>query len=144
MQTLNKLGFQLLLGLLGLMGIYLGLDFGLGGIESLGWQGLHDFVIITDEAMFGVQDSNMHFLGGMLAAVGVFVLWTLTDVQKYQQALRLIFGIIFMGGWFRVFTTETEILQRSDMIGALSVELGLMLILYVWLGRLVTSDQPKS
>lgn len=50
--------------------IFLGLNIGLGGIKTLGWQSSQDFVAITDAAVFDAQDSHIRFLGGIWFGIG--------------------------------------------------------------------------
>lgn len=137
MNNMNTLTFKFILVLLGAFAIILGLDFGLGGIETLGLLGLSDFIEATDNLEYGIQDSNIRFFGGMLGALGLFVIFAITDLPKYQQALRFVFVIIFAGGLARFTAGDMDVLLSLDVIAALSIELGLMFILYFWLGRIV-------
>lgn len=135
MNKLNIRALQMVLILVGLFAIYLGLDFGLGGIKPLGWQGSTDFLEVTDELRYGVQDSNFRFFEGMISAFGAFVIFAVTNLPKYEPTLKLVFASIFVGGMTRFSSGDFDVIFSTDIIIALSVELGLMSILYVWLTR---------
>lgn len=58
------------MALLGLAVVVLGLNIGLGGIRTLGWQGgAVEFLTVTDPALFAVRDSHVRFIGGIWLAL---------------------------------------------------------------------------
>lgn len=120
---------------LALYGVFLGLDFGWGGIAGLGWQGTTDFVTVTDTARYGVQDSHFRFLGGVFAALSVFIGVGATDLRRYRDGLRLAFALIFIGGLARLTVGDAAVLSHPDVVVALVFETVVMGALYVWLGR---------
>ena len=124
MNKMSITAFKIVLVLLGLYGIFLGIDFGWGGFRSLGWQGTTDFFQITDALRYEVQDSNFRFFGGMFIGVGMFLLLAATNLRRYQQSLTLIFGLILIGGLTRFSVGKVESLLMPEIIVALVVALG--------------------
>jgi hypothetical protein len=120
---------------LALYGVFLGLDFGWGGIAGLGWQGATDFLTITEAARYGVQDSHFRFLGGVFAALSVFIGVGTTDLRRYRDSLRLAFALIFIGGLARLTVGDATVLSHPDVVVALVFETVVMGALYVWVGR---------
>lgn len=82
--------------------ILLGLNIGLGGIRTLGWQSARDFVSVTDAATFHAQDSHIRFIGGVWFGIGaVFVIGGFA-MHKFRSALIILSGIIAIAGLFRL------------------------------------------
>lgn len=137
MNNKQPIALKTVLVLVGLLGLFLAADFGLGGFQTLGWQGSTDFLRITDAARYGVQDSNFRFANGMLAAIGAFLIMAATNPRQYQQGIKLVLVMIMVGGLTRFTAGDMDVLGKPDIIGALVVELGLMPVLLVWLSRTV-------
>ena len=89
----------LLRGVLAVVGafiIFLGLNVGLGGVQTLGWQGgAADFLTVTNAAVFDVRDSHVRFIGGIwLATAGKH-----RDTQiPFGQYLAIAGWIQFISG----------------------------------------------
>lgn len=137
----STIGLKTVLILFGLYGIFLGIDFGFGGFETLGWQASTDFIEVIDESRYQVQDSNFRFFGGMLALTGLLMIYAVTDLNKYKQALNLAFGLIIVGGLARFTSGNINLLLQEDIVIALIAELLLTAILYFWLVRETQSKQ---
>lgn len=71
----------------------------------------------------------------MFAAIGGFIIFAVTNLQKYQQTLKVIFALIVGGGLMRFTSGDFAVLFGADIRVALLVELGVMPLLYIWLGR---------
>ncbi len=147
MKNFSATALKAVLIVLGLYGLFISIDFGWGGFATLGWQGSTDFLQITDSARYGVQDSHFRFLAGAFSVVSAFVIFAVTDLQRHQKTLNLIFALIFVGGVTRFTSANFGVLFGTEIIVALFAEIGLMLILYVWLRRVVSRlpnqiDQP--
>lgn len=139
MNNINMKLLKIVLILVGIVGIVLGIDFGLGGIETLGWQGSKDFIDITDTTRYGVQDSNFRFFGGVIFAIGIFIIFAVQDLPKYQQVLKVIFGLMMVGGMARFTSGDFDVIFSVEIISALAIEVVLMAIVYVWLTQAVKS-----
>ena len=66
----NVIVLRVVVALVGAAIVFLGLNIGLGGMRTLGWQMSPDFISITNEAAFRVQDSHIRFIGGVWFGVG--------------------------------------------------------------------------
>lgn len=135
MNTISSKALKTVLILLGIYGIFLSIDFGLGGITSLGWQGGTDFLLVTDAARYGVQDSNFRFFAGVFGVIGVLMILSVTNLKKYQEILNLMFVLIFVGGLMRFTSGDMAVLLSAEVAVALFVEIVLMIVLYFWLAR---------
>ena len=135
MNTLSSRALKAVFILLGLYGIFLSIDFGLGGISSLGWQGETEFLIVTNAARYGVQDSNFRFFAGGFGVIGLLMIIAATNLKKYQPILHVIFALIFVGGLMRLTSGNSAALLSPEVAVAIFVETILMAVLYFWLAR---------
>ncbi len=135
MSSAQQTILRTILILLGIANVLVGLNVGLGGIQTLGWQGQQSFFQVTDEQAFLVQDSHTRFFGGLYCATGVFLILATTRLDKYRTALGLVFCLIFAGGLARLSMMRADILLSSGVVGSLVTELLLMPVLYFWLRR---------
>lgn len=117
--------------------VLIGINVGFGGISTLGMQGQVKFFDITNEAAFLVQDSHIRFFGGAYLALGIFVVYAVTNLHKFETALKLIFAAIFIGGLARFSAMRLDVVFGKEIIGSLIAELVLMPILFIWLTRIV-------
>ena len=99
--TLQSKPNYLLRAVLALAGcaiIFLGLNVGLGGIRTLGWQGgAIDFITITDGPVFGVRDNHVRFIGGVWLGVGLLMFAGAFALHRLRDVLVALTGIIFVG-----------------------------------------------
>jgi hypothetical protein len=137
MNNISTTALKVVLVLFGFYGLFLALDFGPGGFKTLGLQGSTDFFQVTDAARYGVQDSNFRFVGGMLAAAGALMIFSVTNLQKYQPVLNTLLGVIFVGGLMRFASGDFVVLSSPEVLSALAGEIVLTAVLFVWLGRVV-------
>jgi preprotein translocase subunit SecE len=93
---------SIILALIGMGIIYLGLDAGLGGIRTLGWQASPDFVTVTDEGIFAAQDSHARFFGGVWFAVGLVFLGGAVLRRALAQTVIVLCLVIALAGLFRL------------------------------------------
>jgi hypothetical protein len=135
MNSISSKALKAVLILLGLYGIFLSIDFGVGGIASLGWQGGTEFLLVTDEARYGVQDSNFRFFAGVFGVIGVLMIISATNLKRYQEILNLMFVLIFVGGLTRFTSGDIAVLLSAEVAVAIFVEIVLMIVLYFWLAR---------
>jgi|UPI000317CAA4 hypothetical protein len=113
--------------------IFLGLNIGLGGIKTLGWQSTSDFVAITDAATFHAQDSHIRFIGGVWFAVGaVFVIGGFA-LRRLRPTLIILSAMITIAGLFRLSGLDTEVLFSAAIAPSLTFELVGFPLLAWWL-----------
>lgn len=139
MSNISSLALRAILLVIGAFNVFLGINVGFGGIETLGWQVQAKFFEVTNEAVFLVRDSHIRFYGGLYVGIGLFLLLSVTDLRKYQSALNLVFALIFMGGLARFTMLRPDVLFGPDILVSLLAELVLMPVLYLWLARTVKS-----
>jgi uncharacterized protein DUF4345 len=135
--------FRVLLILLGIVNVFVGINLAFGGILTLGWQGEKNFLEITNEHAFLVQDSNTRFFGGVYIGVGLYVLLAVNNLRKHQTGLKLVFFLIFMGGLARLTMMRPDILFGRELLSPLVAELLVMPVLYLWLSKIVKSSESS-
>ena len=137
----NETLFKLILVVVGGFIIFAGINVGFGGIRSLGWQVPSDFLTVTNEANFTIQDNHVRFLGGAFGVVGIFLLLAVSDLNKYQTALRLVFVLMFVGGLSRLTSPQPNVVLDGSVITSFLAEIILAPILFFWLGRLMAQEE---
>ena len=128
----------LLRGVLALAGaviVWLGLNVGLGGIPTLGWQGPTDFFTVTDQANYAVRDNHIHFLGGFWLGAGLVMVLGAVFLSQLRSALIALSGMIFVGGLARLSSQDTELLLSAQIAPSLFAEFILIPILGFWIYR---------
>jgi len=115
--------------------IFTGLNIGLGGIATLGWQTKTEFVEVINQYAFSVQDSHIRFVGGIWMGIGMLFMVSTVNLQKYRNLLLFSFLLIFLGGLMRLFQPNLEIAFRQDILGSFLCEIIGMPILYLLLDK---------
>lgn len=120
------------LGLLGLAVVYLGVNVGLGGIRTLGWQGgATEFLTVTDPALFAVRDSHIRFIGGIWLAVGLTLAAGAVWLDRLRLVLVAITALVFVGGLTRLSGA-----LPADVLPSLALELLGFPLLGWWIWRI--------
>ncbi len=129
----------LLRGLLLLVGaavVVLGLNVGLGGMRTLGWQGgMAEFVTVTDPAMFGVRDNHIRFIGGVWLGAGLLVMAGAIWLKQLRVALTAIAGMVFVGGLSRFSAFDLTLLTNWAIAPSLVFELLGFPLIGLWILR---------
>ena len=113
--------------------VFLGLNVGLGGIKTLGWQSTRDFVAITDAATFHAQDSHIRFIGGVWFGVGaVFVIGGFA-MRRFRSTLIILSALIAVASLFRLSGMNTEVIFSAAIAPSLALELVGFPLLAWWL-----------
>ena len=100
----------------------LGVNVGLGGIQTLGLQSPTNFVAVRDADIYQVQDNHVRFIGGVWFCIGgVFALgvW----MRRLRPTLIVLCGIIAVAGLFRLSAWATGVVMTADILPSLSLEL---------------------
>lgn len=113
--------------------IFLGLNIGLGGIKTLGWQSSRDFVAVTDAAVFGAQDSHIRFLGGVWFGVGTTFLIGGFALRAFRPTLIILSYMIAIGGLFRLSGMDMGVIFSAAIAPSLTLELIGFPLLAGWL-----------
>jgi hypothetical protein len=141
MSIIASAAFRTIIVTIGVINVFLGLNVGFGGLQTLGWQGTGVFFEVTDQYLYLIRDSHMRFYGGLYIAVGLFLVLATTDLRRYHTALNLVFAMIFTGGLARLTMLRPDVFLGADLVISLTVELVLMPILYLWLSRMLRADR---
>jgi hypothetical protein len=127
---------RILLALLGLITLVIGLNAGLGGIHTLGWQYTPGFATEADPAIFNLQDNHAHFLGGIFAAAGL-ILTATAFTPKLAPAAITVCIMTFIGGLFRLIDMDAALFADWEIMRSLVAELLLYPALAYWMWRSV-------
>ena len=130
-----NLALKVVLFCSGLFIVFTGLNIGLGGMETLGWQNQNSFFEVTNQYAFSVQDSHIRFVGGVWLGIGLLFLISITNLSKYKNLLSFSFLLIFFGGLIRLLSMDFNVIFGQDILGSLLAEILGMPLLYFWLDR---------
>lgn len=133
MKKMNVL--NIVLGLTGAAIIFLGLNVGLGGIKTLGWQASQDFIVVADLMAFNTQDSHIRFIGGVWFGVGTVFLAGGFALQTLRPTLIALCTIIAFAGLFRLSALDISAILNAAIAPSLALELVGFPMLAVWLAR---------
>ncbi|UWQ93037.1 DUF4345 domain-containing protein [Rhodobacteraceae bacterium M382] len=113
--------------------VFLGLNVGLGGIKTLGWQSSREFVSITDAATFHAQDSHIRFIGGVWFGVGAAFMIGGFAMHMFRSTLIILSALIAIAGLFRLSGMNTEVIFSAAIAPSLAFELVGFPLLAWWL-----------
>ena len=125
--------------------IFLGLNVGLGGMQTLGWQTTRDFISITDAATFHVQDSHIRFIGGVWFSVGAAFLIGGFAMSKFRPTLIILSVMIAFAGLFRLSGMDSGVINGAAIAPSMAFELIGFPLLAWWLiasGKRAAQLQP--
>ena len=113
--------------------IFLGLNVGLGGIKTLGWQSSRDFISITDAATFHAQDSHIRFIGGVWFGVGAVFLIGGFAMRTFCTIMIILSAMISIAGLFRLSGMDAGVIFSAAIAPSLVFELVGFPLLAWWL-----------
>lgn len=126
---------RLILVATGLTFCVIGLNTGLGGMTTLGWQFPTDVLTVTDAVPFARHDSNARFFGGFFSAGGiVLVLAGLLPALLRVTAIAVL-AMVAVAGLFRLFQPDFSVLADLRLMPSLAAEVILGPLLALWLIR---------
>jgi hypothetical protein len=121
--------------------VFLGLNIGLGGLKTLGWQTTRDFVVITDAAIFHAQDSHIRFIGGIWFGIGATFLIGGFAMRTFRPTLIILSAMIAIAGLLRMSDIDSGVIFSAAIAPSIMLELfGSPLL--AW--RLVMSKNQKT
>ena len=131
--NIQKNAFRVIVGLLGLIIIYSGVDTAFGGFNTLGLQGIPQLWEVTDQATFDIIDSHQRLRGGVWMGVGLLMVYGLIrwDIKLVQAA----FFLTIVGGLSRFSQGRLDILFGAVLM-VIVIELVITPILWVWSARI--------
>ncbi|MFV1593652.1 DUF4345 domain-containing protein [Phaeobacter sp. JH20_36] len=119
--------------IIGAVIVLLGLNVGLGGIKTLGWQSTRDFVSITDTAAFHAQDSHIRFIGGVWFGVGAVFMIGGFAMRQLRPTLIILSAMIAVAGLFRLSAMDTGGIFSAAIAPSFAFELVGFPLLAWWL-----------
>ncbi|MFT5797811.1 MAG: hypothetical protein ACI84R_001875 [Candidatus Azotimanducaceae bacterium] len=131
MKNVNLL--NLVVVIVGAAIIFLGLNIGLGGIKTLGWQTTRDFISITDDAEFHAQDSHIRFLGGIWFGVGATFVIGGFAMRIFRPTLIILSAMIAIAGLFRLSGVDSGVIFSAAIAPSIALELIGFPLLAWWL-----------
>ena len=111
------------LALVGLAIMILGLNIGLGGIPTLGWQTSETFIAVTNETVFHVQDSHIRFIGGVWFGVGAIFLLGAGLTDRLRGTMVTLSVAIAIAGLFRLSGLDGGVVFSAAILPSLALEL---------------------
>jgi len=124
---------RIVLAIIGMVIIWLGLNVGLGGIATLGWQGPSDFFTVTDNAAFAVQDNHVRFIGGVWLGVGILFVTGAILLHRLSNVLKALIIMVFIGGLARLSIADPELLLSAKIAPSLIAELIIFPAIGLWI-----------
>ena len=131
----NRMILRALLAVVGAGIVFLGLNIGLGGIETMGWQGSGSSVDVTDPALFAVRDSHVRFIGGVWMGVGLLFFCGCVFFKELRPTLIALTALVFVGGVVRLLSLDWNVLLGMWVLPSLIAELFLFPALGYWIYR---------
>jgi hypothetical protein len=138
-----RLTLKILLGLIGAVVIWLGLNVSLGGIVTLGWQGPTDFLTVRNLDAFSVQDNHVRFISGVWTGVGLFMIIGSIFLEKFKSILLALMAMVFIGGLARLTAGDPSLLMSSKIAPSLLMELIVFPLLGLWIYRITREEAIK-
>lgn len=126
----TRIALRAVLLLVGVVVVVLGLNVGLGGIRTLGWQGGVEFLTVSDPALFAVRDSHIRFIGGIWLGIGLVLAAGAVWFERLRVVLVAIAALVFVGGLTRLSGTLSP-----DVLPSLALELIGFPLLGWWIAR---------
>ena len=129
---MSKMILKIILVLTGIVVAALGINIGFGGMATLGLQGSNEFFSITNQKIFDVQDNHIRFIGGILLAIGLVMIYSAIKFEKAGTLISTIAVMFFIGGLTRLSALDMELILSSDILPSLLIELIGFPILALW------------
>jgi len=126
-------GLRVILFLTGAIVVWLGLNVGLGGFETLGWQGAQGFFTVSDPDTFAVQDNHIRFIAGVWLSVGLLLIAGSVALHQLRSVLISLTGMVFIGGLMRVTSADSAPLSSISIAPSLIAELIAFPLLGFWI-----------
>lgn len=130
----NIIALRVVLVLIGAAIMFLGLNVGLGGMRTLGWQA-KDFISVTDPAAFGIQDNHIRFIGGIWFGLGALFAVGGFKLALMRQTLVSFSLMVALAGLFRLSAMDASIILSGSIAPSMVLELIGFPLLALWLVR---------
>lgn len=137
---IHEIALRIVLALGGAFIVFTGLDFAVGGIASLGFEGPRDFFTVTDQHAFDVRDNHTRFIGAVWMSVGLVFLASALWLSEFKPALLMCVVFIFIGGVARLTAFRFDLVTGPEILPSFILEMVGMPLLYWW----VRSTKARS
>ena len=124
---------KVVLFLTGSVIVWLGLDVGLGGIRTLGWQDDRNFFEVTDPEAFAIKDNHMRFIAGVWTTVGLLMIAGVFALKAMRPVLMALVAMVFVGGLMRFSSGDPSLVLSSKIAPSLFGELVVFPLLGLWI-----------
>ena len=131
----NNAILRAVLVLVGATIMLMGVNVGVGGMRTLGWQISPDFIAIKDAITFGIQDNHIRFIGGVWFGVGLAFLIGGIMFERMRPTLISLCAIIAVAGLFRLSAMDMDVIFSADIAPSLALELIAFPLLAYWLSK---------
>lgn len=138
---MSILALRAVLILTGAVVILLGSNVGLGGIQTLGFQGSGDFLDITDTTLFEIRDNHVRFIGGTFLATGLLLVLSGLRLSLARSVVPTIALLFVIGGLARLSAADLGLLTGWDIAPSLLFEVIGPPLLALWTLRVTTSRE---
>ncbi|MEM9610495.1 MAG: DUF4345 domain-containing protein [Actinomycetota bacterium] len=123
------------LGFVGVFIVFFSLNMSLGGFETLGWEGRSDFVDVTNQDEFGIQDNHVRFASGVWTGLGLVFLAGTRWLDELRILLVGALVVMAIGGLARLSSADASVITSPDVLTALALELVAVPLLAWWILR---------
>lgn len=138
---MSLVALRIVLLLAGAFTVYAGFNKALGGIHTLGWQGESQYIEVTNERAFLIQDSHVRFLAGVYTALGLVFLAGALDPPRFRGPLKVACVLIFLGGLARLSQQRPDVTFGPDLMGSMIAELVGMVVLILWVSKAIPAAE---
>ena len=138
-----KTALKTILVLTGCIIVWLGLNVGLGGVATLGWQGAEESFAVTNPEAFAVRDNHVRFIAGVWTSVGLIMIAGAFILHPMRSVLIAIMAMVFIGGLMRLSAGNPALLLSGAIAPSLVAELVLFPLLGLWI-HFVTKDPVRT
>jgi len=118
----------------GVLLIVIGGGVGLGGFRTLGLQIPTDFITVTNQPVFDVQDNHTRYLGGFFFMAGLVIAYGAFRLDTMRETLIALHIMIAGAAVFRFLGGDANPLS-SELLPSLMAEIVVVPLLAIWLWR---------
>ena len=129
-----------IIGLTGIIIMFMGINIGFGGIETLGWQISPDFVSVNNATQYAIQDNHIRFIGGVWFGIGAVFLLGTVAMKQVQTVLVTSCYIIAVAGLFRLSALDPNLILSIAIAPSITLEIIGFPLLAWW----INSNSAKS
>lgn len=137
---------KIILGLIGVVIMFMGLNVGLAGVPTMGWLGSNEFILPVGDVAYEIISNHARFLGGVWFAVGLVFLVGGVWLEKMRTHMIMFCLMIGVAGFFRFSALDFELVFGGEIAPSLALEvIGFpLLAMWLWRGGRVGGDLDRN